>query len=90
MSHAFKTLERGTLVGQQTHGSVISTGGFALIDGTFVRLPFRGWFVAPTGNDMELNGAMPDLVVPQTPQDEVANRDRQLETAVDDLLERLD
>jgi len=33
-SHAFKNLGRGTLVGQETWGGVISTGGFGLIDGT--------------------------------------------------------
>jgi tricorn protease len=91
ISHAFKTLDRGTLVGMQTHGSVISTGGIRLIDGTSVRMPFRGWFVDDgTGRDMELNGAMPDLVVPQTPEDEAAGEDEQLRVAVQDLLERLD
>lgn len=91
MSHAFKTLERGTLVGMPTHGSVISTGGFALIDGTFVRLPFRGWYVDDgTGRDMELNGAVPDLIVEQTPEDEVRGEDAQLRAAVEELLGRLD
>lgn len=88
VSHAFKTLGRGTLVGYQTNGGVISTGGMSLIDGTTVRMPFRGWFL-PDGTDMENNGAMPDIVVPQTPEDEVAGRDRQLEAAVEDLLKRL-
>ena len=91
VSHAFKALKRGTLVGQQTYGGVISTGGFQLVDGTFVRLPFRGWFLMD-GTDMENNGAMPDLVVPQTPTDEAADQpwgnDRQLRAAVDELLSR--
>ncbi|MEE2973049.1 MAG: S41 family peptidase [Planctomycetota bacterium] len=89
ISHAFKTLGRGTLVGQQTHGSVISTGGTSLIDGTTVRLPFRGWYL-PDGTDMENNGAMPDIVVEQTPESEVAGEDPQLRAAVEDLLRRLD
>lgn len=88
VSHAFKTLGRGTLVGQQTHGSVISTGGWALIDGTWVRLPFRGWYVT-NDTDMELNGAIPDLLVPQTPEAEARGEDEQLRAAVDDLMERL-
>ncbi len=88
IAHAFKTLKRGTLVGQQTYGGVISTGGWGLIDGTFVRLPFRGWYVLD-GTDMELNGAIPNLIVEQHPDDEVAGVDRQLQTAVDDLLERV-
>lgn len=89
VSHAFKTLERGTLVGQTTYGGVISTGGTSLIDGTFVRLPFRGWYL-PDGTDMENNGAEPHIIVPQTPEDESANHDAQLRAAVEDLLKRLD
>lgn len=88
VSHAFKTLKRGTLVGQQTYGGVISTGGTSLVDGTTVRLPFRGWYLLD-GTDMENNGAMPDLVVPQTPEDESAGNDAQLKAAVEDLLRRI-
>lgn len=87
-SHAFKTLKRGTLVGQQTYGGVISTGGTSLLDGTTVRMPFRGWYLAD-GTDMENNGAKPDLVVPQTPEDESKDFDAQLKAAVDDLLKRI-
>lgn len=88
ISHAFKTLKRGTLVGNQTAGGVISTGGASLIDGTSVRTPGRGWFT-PDGTNMELNGALPDIVIVQTPDDEVANEDRQLKVAVEDLMKRL-
>jgi tricorn protease len=88
VSHAFKTLKRGTLVGQQTYGGVISTGGTSLLDGTTVRLPFRGWYL-PDGTDMENNGAIPDLLVPQTPEDEVAGNDAQLKAATEDLLKRI-
>lgn len=89
LAHAFRTLERGNLVGEQTYGGVISTNNHTLVDGATVRRPFRGWYL-PDGTDMEHNGAMPHLQVAQTPEDEVAGRDRQLEAAVDDLLERLD
>lgn len=88
ISHAFRTIDRGTLVGQETHGSVISTGSFSLIDGTSVRLPFRGWYT-PDGTDMENNGAVPHLPVEQTPQMEVEDDDAQLRAAVENLLERL-
>ncbi len=89
LAHAFSTLDRGNLVGEQTYGGVISTGRHTLIDGATVRRPFRGWYL-PDGTDMEHNGARPDISVRQTPEDEVAERDRQLEAAVEDLLERLD
>ena len=89
ISHAFKTLGRGTLVGQETHGSVISTGGTSLLDGTSLRLPFRGWYL-PDGTDMENHGATPDIIVEQTPEAEAAGDDAQLKAAVEDLLRRLD
>ncbi len=88
VSHAFKTLGRGTLVGQQTYGGVISTGAFTLVDGTRVRQPFRGWYL-PDGTDMENNGAMPDIVIEQTPEAESIEADEQLEAAVRELLGRL-
>lgn len=93
VSHAFKTLGRGHLVGQTTYGGVISTGGWRLIDGTFVRQPFRGWFIID-GTDMENHGAVPDVLVPPDPEDEAADQpygyDRQLKAAVDDLLKRIE
>jgi tricorn protease len=88
VSHAFKNLKRGTLVGEQTYGGVISTGGTSLVDGTTVRLPFRGWHT-PDGRDMENNGALPDIRVPPNPVDEAQDHDAQLKTAVDDLMGRL-
>lgn len=88
VSHAFKTLERGTLVGQQTYGGVISTGAFTLVDGTRVRQPFRGWYL-PDGTDMENNGAMPHIVIEQTPEAESSETDEQLKAAVRELLGRL-
>lgn len=88
LAHAFRTLERGTLVGQTTYGGVISTGGTSLPDGTFVRIPFRGWFL-PDGTDMENHGARPHLLVPQTPESETSGTDEQLRAAVEDLMRRL-
>lgn len=87
-AHAVKTAGRGRLIGTATFGGVISTGGTTLIDGTSVRLPFRGWYL-PDGTDQENNGARPDVDVPQTPEDEAIDRDRQLEAAVEDLLKQL-
>ena len=51
-------------------------------------MPTRGWAL-PDGTDMELHGAIPDIIVEQTPQDECANDDRQLRAAVENLLARL-
>ena len=38
---------------------------------------------------MEPNGAIPDLLVPQTPEDESNQTDTQLKVALEDLLKRL-
>ncbi|MFN0133112.1 MAG: LpqB family beta-propeller domain-containing protein [Phycisphaerales bacterium] len=86
-SHAIKTIKRGKVVGTETFGAVISTGAYGLIDGTTMRTPFRGWYL-PDGTDMENNGCVPDIAVPQTPADEAAGRDPQLEAAVKELLTR--
>ncbi|MCH2153666.1 MAG: S41 family peptidase, partial [Phycisphaerales bacterium] len=88
-THAIKNAGRGRVVGEETYGGVISTGSFRLIDGSFVRRPFRGWRL-PDGTDMENNGAVPDIRVERTPADEASGEDRQLQTAIDDLLSGLD
>lgn len=87
-SHAIKTIGRGKLVGIETHGAVISTGAHSLIDGTTIRIPFRGWYL-PDGRDMDVYGATPDIEVRLGPGDEVAGADPQLRAAVQDLLDRL-
>jgi len=90
-SHAFKTLGRGPLVGSPTFGAVISTGGTQLINGGWVRLPGRGWFVAGTGVNMEKQGAQPDVLVWQPPtEDASATDDTQLATTVRVLLDGIE
>ena len=55
-----------------------------------VRLPFRGWYVAPTGMNMENNAAVPDVVVWQPPaEDRSKTEDTQLRKAVEVLLSDL-
>lgn len=85
--HSIKTIGRGKLVGVQTFGAVISTGAASLIDGSTVRMPFRGWYLLDD-TDMENNGAMPDISVGMPPEAEVAGDDPQIEAAVRELLER--
>ena len=86
-AHAIKTLKRGRLVGVRTGGGVISTGGRRLMGVAFLRLPFRGWFVKGTGQDMELNGAEPHFTIWPEPTEMPRGKDRQLEKAVSVLLE---
>ncbi|HGY90593.1 MAG TPA: hypothetical protein ENK43_05410 [Planctomycetes bacterium] len=82
-SHAIKTLKRGRLVGVRTAGGVISTGGMSIMGMAFIRMPFRGWFVLPTGEDMELNGADPDVTLWPAPGEWPSGKDQQLAKAVE-------
>jgi tricorn protease len=84
-SHAIKTLKRGQLVGVPTAGGVVSTGAVSIMDVGTLRLPFRGWYVAENGEDMELNGAVPHHVVWPQPGDLPRGKDDQLSRAVEVL-----
>lgn len=86
-THAVKTLKRGIVVGQPTGGAVIATNDRPLLDyGKFRDAEF-GWFVKD-GTDMESNGAVPHILVPLTPIDEVRGVDPQLERTVKELLKK--
>lgn len=86
-SHAIKTLGRGRVVGVTTAGGVISTGATQILDIGRLRLPFRGWFRVTDGEDMELAGAVPDVIIWPAPGDWPAGVDEQLSTSVTLLLE---
>ncbi len=88
-SHAYKTLDLGTLVGTPTFGAVISTGGARLQDGSLIRLPFRAWYVKATEENMENGPAVPDIIVDNPPAYKAKNIDPQLKRAVDELLKQL-
>ena len=89
-AHAYKHLGHGDLVGQPTFGAVISTGAHTLIDGTRVRMPFRGWWVHATDENMEKIPAKPDHYVDNPPDAKGKGEDPQLIKAVQLLLEQLD
>ena len=88
-SHAFKTLNIGTLVGQPTFGAVISTGSQELMDGSSVRMPFRAWYVKATEENMEHGPAVPDLLVDHMPAYKAKDRDPQLKRAVEQLMSEM-
>lgn len=88
-SHAYKELGIGKLVGIPTFGAVISTGGQTLIDGSYVRVPFRGWFVKSSEKNMDFTPAMPDIVIDNYPDEKAKGKDSQLKAAVNELLKTL-
>ena len=84
-SHAIQVLKRGQLVGVPTAGGVISTGATGVMGLGTLRLPGRGWYVLDTGEDMELNGAVPEHIVWPHPGDVASGKDAQLAKAVEVL-----
>ncbi|RKT52514.1 S41 family peptidase [Saccharothrix australiensis] len=88
---AIKELGIGPVVGVRTWGGVIGIDmQFDLVDGTVVTQPrYASWF-AGHGWGVENHGVDPDVEVVMTPQDRVAGRDPQLDTAVRLALEALE
>ncbi len=86
----FRALGLGKVVGTPTMGAVIGTGSYSLIDGSTVRTPGVGVFLADSKHtNMENYGVQPDMLVDNKPEDTLAGRDRQLEAAVEELMKQL-
>jgi tricorn protease len=82
-SHGFKLMGIGPLVGTRTWGGVIGIWPrHPLVDGTETTQPeFSFWF-NDVGWGVENYGTDPDVEVDNSPQDDAAGKDRQLESAL--------
>jgi tricorn protease len=86
----FRDLKLGQLIGTPTLGAVIGTGSYSLIDGSTVRTPGVGVYLADQKHtNMENYGVKPDIYVENSAEDNLAGRDRQVERAVQELLKEL-
>src|SRR5436309_15154410 len=86
----FRALGLGKVVGTPTMGAVIGTGSYSLIDGSTIRTPGVGVFLADTARtNMENHAVQPDVLVENSPEDNLADRDRQLETAVREVMKQI-
>ena len=86
----FRALGLGKVIGTPTTGAVIGTGSYSLIDGSTVRTPGVGVYLADKNRtNMENYGVKPDIFVENTPEDNLAGRDRQIEVAVQELMKEL-
>ena len=86
----FRALGLGKVIGTRTMGAVIGTGSYSLIDGSTVRTPGVGVYLADEARtNMENTGVKPDIAVENTPEDNLAGRDRQLEVGVKEVLKGL-
>jgi tricorn protease len=86
----FRALGLGRVVGTPTMGAVIGTGSYSLIDGSSIRTPGVGVFLSDTARtNMENHAVQPDVYVENTPEDNLAGRDRELETATREVMKDL-
>ena len=86
----FRALGLGKVIGTPTMGAVIGTGSYSLIDGSTIRTPGVGVFLSDDARtNMENYGVRPDILVENSPEDNLAGYDRQLEVGVKELLKSL-
>ncbi len=86
--NGYQILGIGKVIGTQTWGGVIGTGGMKLLDGSWFRIPFVGWYNLD-GTNMENRGALPDIEIDNFPTELEDGKDTQLDKAVEVLLEEL-
>jgi tricorn protease len=79
---AMRTRHLARLVGMPTPGYVIWTSDLRLVDGTGARMPQSGVFRLD-GSNLENGGERPDYRIPLSPEDWLAERDPQLDQAIE-------
>jgi tricorn protease len=92
---AFRDLRLGRIVGNPTAAAVIATGSYSLINGGTIRTP--GSLVVTYdperpnnhGINLENFGVAPDVWVENTPADELAGEDKELQTAIAEAMKML-
>jgi len=87
VSHSFKMLGLGPLIGKRTWGGVIGINPqHALVDNTLTTQPEYSFYFDDVGWQVENYGTDPDIEVEIAPQDHAAGRDPQLERAIAEAL----
>jgi tricorn protease len=86
----FKEYKLGDVIGTRTWGGVVGINPkIKLIDNTTVTQPqFATWFKG-VKYGIENYGVDPDIYVENMPQDFLKNRDKQLDTAISNIMEKL-
>ncbi|QQD15206.1 S41 family peptidase [Sphingobacterium sp. UDSM-2020] len=84
----FKELKLGKIIGNETYRWIIFTSAKGLVDGSSYRVPAWGCYTL-AGQDLELSGVAPDIVVKNTIADRTNDKDPQLERAVQEILKDL-
>ena len=81
----FKALKLGKIIGTESYRWIIFTSGKGLVDGSFYRLPSWGCYTLD-GKNLEKEGVAPDIYVKTTFTDRLADKDPQLERAVQEVM----
>jgi tricorn protease len=85
-THSFKMLKLGKVVGKRTWGGVIGIfPRHPLLDGTLTSQPEYSFWFHDVGWRLENGGAVPDIEVENTPQDEAKGNDPQLDRAIQEI-----
>lgn len=88
---SWRQLGLGPLIGQRTWGGVVGIDrGKSLVDGGYITQPEYAFWFKDRGWDVEGGGVAPDIEVPITPADHAADRDPQLERAIEEALRLLE
>jgi len=91
VSHCFKLMGLGPLIGTRTWGGVIGIGPHnPLVDGSMTTQPEYSFWFKDVGWGVENYGTDPDIEVHITPQDYAAGRDPQLERGLEVVVKLLE
>ncbi|MCK5146409.1 PD40 domain-containing protein [bacterium] len=81
-SAGFKAIKRGKIVGNTTYGWLVFTGSSRLLNGGSFRLPFWGCYTPDNINLETHGGVTPDIKVINDLNDDLSDRDPQLDRAI--------
>jgi tricorn protease len=88
-TEGYRSLKLGAVVGEPTAGWIIYTSNVPMMDGSVLRVPGTR-ITASDGSDMEMHPRPVDVPVTRAFGESAQGRDTQIETAVKELLARLD
>jgi tricorn protease len=89
-AYSFKALQMGPLIGKRTWGGVIGIfPRHPLLDGSMTSQPEYAIWFHDIGWRLENRGAEPDILVENTPQEEVKGLDSQLERGIQEVLKKI-
>ncbi|MBN7810004.1 PD40 domain-containing protein [Algoriphagus sp. H41] len=87
-AQGFMHLGLGTIIGTETYRWIIFTSGQGLVDGSFYRLPAWGCYTLD-GRNLEKDGVEPDIRMDEGFVDRLEGEQKQLDKAIEVILEKL-